>query len=268
MSGSRTAVQEAGGACAANALAALDVQNLTWAVGGAAIVTDVSFTVADGDFVGLIGPNGAGKTSLLNLLSGLVRASAGSILLHGRRIDRDSPQRRAAAGLGRTFQSSTVFPALTVLENVRLAAQARLGGSLRLWRRANRVEAALRAARECLQSVGLAERAALPAGVLSHGDKRKLELALLLAARPSVFLLDEPMAGVSAEDVPQLTGLIGRVCRERRATVIMVEHHMNVVLALADRLAVMHHGRLLAYAAPADVMADDTVQAAYIGEAL
>lgn len=262
------AVHETGGARAATAVAALDVRDLAWSIGGAAIVSGVSFSVADGEFVGLIGPNGAGKTSLLNLLSGLVRPTAGSILLHGRRIDRDSPQRRAAAGLGRTFQSSSVFPALTVLENVRLAAQAHLGGSLRLWRRANRVQAALRVARECLESVGLIERAGLPAGVLSHGDKRKLELALLLAARPGVFLLDEPMAGVSAEDVPQLTDLIGRVCRERRATVVMVEHHMHVVMALADRLAVMHHGRLLAYEEPAAVMADETVQAAYIGEAL
>lgn len=250
------------------AVPALEIAGLSLTIGAARIVSDVNLAINAGEFVGLIGPNGAGKTSLLNLLSGLLAPTAGSIHLHGKSLDHLAPHQRARAGLGRTFQSSDLFPALTVLENVRLAAQARMGGSLRLWRRADRAAGPLLAAWTNLERVGLAPRADALAGTLSHGEKRKLELAILLAGEPAVFLLDEPMAGVSAEDVPALTALIGELCAERGATVIMVEHHMDVVLALADRLAVMHHGTLLACDTPAAVMADETVQSAYVGEAL
>ncbi|MBN8737453.1 MAG: ABC transporter ATP-binding protein [Xanthomonadales bacterium] len=246
----------------------LETTGLSLAIGGAPIVSGVSLTVAKGEFLGLIGPNGAGKTSLLNLLSGLRTPTSGTIRLHGKPIDRLAPHQRVRAGLGRTFQSSDLFPALTALENVRLAAQAKLGGSMRLWRRADRATESLDAARACLERVGLSARANLLAGALSHGDKRKLELAILLATGPTVFLLDEPMAGVSAEDVPALTQLIGELCAGHGATVVMVEHHMDVVLALADRLAVMHHGALLACDTPDAVMANATVQSAYVGEAL
>ena len=246
----------------------LETTGLSLAIGGAPIVSGVSLTVAKGEFLGLIGPNGAGKTSLLNLLSGLRTPTSGTIRLHGKPIDRLAPQQRVRAGLGRTFQSSDLFPALGTLENVRLAAQAKLGGSMRLWRRADRATESLHAAHACLERVGLSARASTLAGALSHGDKRKLELAILLATGPTVFLLDEPMAGVSAEDVPALTRLIGELCAEHGATVVMVEHHMDVVLALADRLAVMHHGSLLACDTPAAVMANATVQSAYVGEAL
>lgn len=247
---------------------ALEMTGLGWTVGGAPIVRDVSLRVGRGEFLGVIGPNGAGKTSLLNLLSGLVAATTGSIRLHGETLDRWAPYRRVRAGLGRTFQSSDVFPALSAVENVRLAAQARHGGSLRLWRRATRGRDSLRMARACLERVGLASRGEVAAGTLSHGDKRKLELAILIALEPTVLLLDEPLAGVSAEDVPSLTALIGELAAERGATVIMVEHHIDVVLALADRIAVMHHGALLACDTPAAVMANATVQSAYLGDAL
>jgi branched-chain amino acid transport system ATP-binding protein len=251
-----------------HAVPALDVAGLSLTIGAAKIVSGVSLAINEGEFLGLIGPNGAGKTSLLNLLSGLLVPTAGSIHLHGEALDKLAPHQRARMGLGRTFQSSDLFPALSVLENVRLAAQARMGGSLRLWRRADRATRPLQAAWTNLERVGLAPRAAALAGTLSHGEKRKLELAILLACEPTVFLLDEPMAGVSAEDVPALTALIGELCAERGATVIMVEHHMDVVLALADRLAVMHHGALLACDTPAAVMANETVQSAYVGETL
>lgn len=247
---------------------ALETTGLSLAIGGAPIVTNVNLRVAQGEFLGLIGPNGAGKTSLLNLLSGLRSPTAGTIRLHDKPLDGMPPHRRVRAGLGRTFQSSDLFPALSALENVRLAAQARVGGSLKLWRRADCDSETLQTARACLNRVGLSTRAGTLAGALSHGDKRKLELAILLATRPSVFLLDEPMAGVSAEDVPALTILIGELCTEHGATVIMVEHHMDVVLALADRLAVMHHGALLACDLPDAVMANEVVQSAYLGEAL
>ncbi len=171
-------------------------------------------------------------------------------------------------GLGRTFQVSSVFPLLTVHENVRLAAEAELGGSLRIWRRAASVREALERANDALVRVGLGARMLWPAGLLSHGDKRKLELAMLLASRPDVILLDEPMAGVSAEDVDELVELIRSVHREEGKTVLIVEHRMEVVIGLAERIAVMHHGALLAFDEPAAVMANETVQTAYLGEPL
>jgi branched-chain amino acid transport system ATP-binding protein len=155
-----------------------------------------------------------------------------------------------------------------VLENVRLAAEARLGGTMRIWRRASWMREAIDRARWALERVGLGGRADTEAGQLAHGDKRKLELAMLLAADPRVILLDEPMAGVSAEDVPELVELIRSVHREEGKTVLMVEHHMEVVTGLADRIAVMHHGALLACDTPAAVMANEMVQAAYLGEEL
>ena len=250
------------------AVPALEITGLSLTIGAARIVSDIELVIGNGEFLGLIGPNGAGKTSLLNLLSGLLAPTAGSIRLHGQLLDNLAPHQRARAGLGRTFQSSDLFPALTVLENVRLASQARMGGSMRLWRHADRATRPLHAAWANLERVGLAARAGALAGALSHGEKRKLELAILLASGPTVFLLDEPMAGVSAEDIPALTTLIGELCAERGATVVMVEHHMDVVLALADRLAVMHHGALLACDTPTAVMANEIVQSAYVGEAL
>ena len=237
-------------------------------IGGARIVADVSLEVRAGELVGIIGPNGAGKTTLFNLLSGLLRPTAGSVELHGRDITAEPPYRRARSGLGRTFQVSSVFPLLSVYENVRLAAEADLGGSLRIWRRAASVSEARERAGDALVRVGLGPRALWPAGLLSHGDKRKLELAMLLASRPDVILLDEPMAGVSAEDVDELVELIRSVNREEGKTVLMVEHRMEVVIGLAEKIAVMHHGALLAFDEPAAVMANETVQTAYLGEPL
>ena len=237
-------------------------------IGGATIVADVSLEVPAGQFLGIIGPNGAGKTSLFNLLSGLYRPTAGTVELDGRDVTREPPYRRARAGLGRTFQISSVFPLLPVLENVRLAAESQLGGTMRIWRRASRMRAAVERARWALSRVGLGAREAAVAGSLPHGDKRKLELAMLLAADPQVILLDEPMAGVSAGDVPGLVNVIRSVHAEERKTVVMVEHHIDVVTGLAERIAVMHHGALLAVGTPAEITANHDVQAAYLGEPL
>ena len=245
--------------------AVLATHDLGLDIGGATIVADVSLEVAEGEFLGIIGPNGAGKTSLFNLLSGLYRPTRGTVELDGRDITGAPPYRRTRAGLGRTFQVSSVFPLLSVLENVRLAAHARLGGTMRIWRRADGVAEALDRAHWALERVGLAARKAVPAGRLSHGDKRKLELAMLLASDPRVIMLDEPMAGVSVEDVPELVELIRSVHRDERKTVLMVEHHIEVVTGLAERIAVMHHGALLAVDTPEAVMANPTVQSAYLG---
>ncbi len=246
----------------------LATRNLGLDIGGAKIVVDVSLEVAEGELLGIIGPNGAGKTSLFNLLSGLYRPTTGRIELSGRDITRDATFRRTRAGLGRTFQVSSVFPLLSVFENVRLAAEAALGGTLRLWRHAAGVRRATDAARASLARVGLDGRSRQTAGSLAHGDKRRLELAMLLAADPPVIMLDEPMAGVSAENVPELVELIRSVHEQEEKTVLMVEHHMEVVTGLAQRIAVMHHGALLAVGTPEQIMANQTVQSAYLGEAL
>ena len=246
----------------------LATRNLGLDIGGATIVADVDLEVGEGEFLGIIGPNGAGKTSLFNLLSGLLRPTAGRIELEGREITSAPPFRRTRAGLGRTFQISSVFPLLPVLENARLAAESARGGTLRIWRRAAWVKDALERARWALNRVGLDERRDVLAGSLPHGDKRKLELAMLLAGNPRVILLDEPMAGVSVGEIPGLVALIQTVQQEEGKTVLMVEHHIEVVTGVADRIAVMHHGRLLAVDTPEQVMANETVQSAYLGEAL
>ena len=246
----------------------LATRDLGLVIGGATIVTGVGLEVREGELLAVIGPNGAGKTTLFNLISGLLRPTSGRVELDGADITGQPPFRRTRAGLGRTFQVSNVFPLLSVLENVRLAAEAALGGTMRIWRRAARVREAVERAGWALGRVGLAGREAVPAGSLSHGDKRKLELAMLLAGDPRVILLDEPMAGVSVEDVPELVELIRSVHRDEGRTVLMVEHHMEVVTGLAERIAVMHHGALLACDTPAAVMANPTVQSAYLGESL
>ena len=246
----------------------LATRNLGLDIGGARIVVDVSLEVAEGELLGIIGPNGAGKTSLFNLLSGIYRPTSGSIELAGHDITGQPVARRTREGLGRTFQVSSVFPLLTVHENARLAAEAALGGTLRVWRRAGAVKPALERAQAAIERVGLTRHGLLPAGALAHGDKRRLEIAMLLAADKPVLLLDEPMAGLSAEHVPQLVELIRTIHTEEKKTVLMVEHHMDVVTGLAQRIAVMHHGALLACDTPAAVMANPTVQSAYLGEEL
>jgi branched-chain amino acid transport system ATP-binding protein len=252
----------------AEATPILATQELGLDIGGAHIVADVSLEVRAGELIGIIGPNGAGKTTLFNLLSGVMRPTAGRVVIDGRDMTDQPPFARTRAGLGRTFQTSSVFPLLPVRENVRLAAEAALGGTLRLWRRAARFKPALERADWAIDRVGLTEQALWLAGALAHGDKRKLELAMVLAGDSRVILLDEPMAGVSHEDVDNLVELIRSVHGEEGKTVLLVEHRMEVVLGLAQRIAVMHHGALLAFDEPAAVMANETVQTAYLGEPL
>ena len=248
--------------------AALEVQDLTLHIGGAKIVEGISFAVAPGETLGVIGPNGAGKTTLFNLISGIRPPSRGRILLDGEDVSDWNAHRRARVGLGRTFQTSSIFPLLTVHENVRLAAEADLGGSMHIWRRPEKFTPAINRAVEALQAVGLFERADLIAGSLSHGDKRRLEIAIVLASNAKTVLLDEPMAGMATENVGPLTDLIRNLAKEHGKTVLMVEHHMHVVLGVADRVAVLHHGELLACDTPDRVMANSTVQSAYLGEPL
>ncbi|WP_327367156.1 ABC transporter ATP-binding protein [Streptomyces sp. NBC_01217] len=243
----------------------LQLAGLGWGVGGATIVEDITLSVHEGEFLAFIGPNGAGKTSLFNLISGLTMATSGTIALDGTDMTDSPAHARARRGIGRTFQTSSLWPGMSVADHVRLAAQAAGGGSYRLWRRASSYTAEVDGV---LERTGLGHRARAMASELSHGEKRKLELAVLLVGEPRLMLLDEPMAGVSAEEVPALTELIRTLHRDEGRTVLMVEHHMDVLLGLADRLAVMHHGRLLALDTPEAVTADPTVQQAYLGEGL
>ncbi len=237
----------------------LRTEGLGLRIGGVTIVDDVSFDVREGEFVVIIGPNGAGKTTLFNLLSGVARPTAGRVVLRAHDITHAAPYARARLGLGRTFQTSTVFGGLSTLENVRLAAQAALGGSGSVWLPAGGAGPARERAHEVLALVGLDARAATLAGLLSHGQKRKLDLAILLAASPAVVLLDEPTAGMA---------LVERIHRHERKTVLMVEHRMDLIMGLADRIAVMHHGALLAIDTPERIVANEAVQSAYLGDPL
>ncbi|MEU8620462.1 ABC transporter ATP-binding protein [Streptomyces sp. NPDC048623] len=242
----------------------LQTERLSWAVGGARILSEVSLTVAEGEFLAVIGPNGAGKTSLFNLVSGLTRPTGGTIRLDGADITALPPHRRARRGLGRTFQTSSVFATMSVAEHVEFAARS--AGVRRV------CPADVRAV---LTRVWLAERAPMLAADLSHGDRRKLELAMLLAptlrgtsAGPRLMLLDEPMAGMATEETGELSDVIRQLHRQEGRSVLMVEHHMEIVLGLADRVAVMDHGTLLATGSPDEVMANAAVQEAYMGAEL
>lgn len=246
----------------------LEAKHLDLRIGGAHIINDVSFSVPQGELLGVIGPNGAGKTTLFNLISGVLRPTGGSVHLEGTDVSAAAISTRARSGLGRTFQTSSLFPGLSVRENVRLAAQVKGGHALSLVRFPRPSDAANAVAAERLDDVGLSHLAEQNASGLSHGDKRKLEIAMLLAQDPAVLLLDEPMAGVASGDVPGLVALIRSLHRDQGRTVLMVEHHMDVVLGLVDRVAVMHHGQVLAIGSPADVMANPDVQSAYLGDPL
>jgi branched-chain amino acid transport system ATP-binding protein len=243
----------------------LKIEGLGLQIGGATILKDVGLDVAAGSLVGVIGPNGAGKTTLFNAVSGLLKPTAGRVLLDGDDITTASVPARARAGLGRTFQTSSLFPRLSVLENVRLAAQVSLGGSASLLRFPRRSDAATELAIAKLEAVGLDHKRASAAGDISHGDKRKLEIAVLLATETSIVLLDEPMAGVGSGDVDGLVGNIRDLHREKGCTVLMVEHHIDVLMGLVDKVAVMYFGTIIAYDTPQNVMNDPLVQSAYLG---
>lgn len=246
---------------------ALTIEGLGLQIGGATILHDVDLDIAPGSLVGVIGPNGAGKTTLFNVISGVATPTSGRIQMHGEDITRTSVSQRARAGLGRTFQTSSLFPRLSVLENVRLAAQVALGGNYSLLRFPRRTDAATGLALEKLTLVGLTHKLNTPAGDISHGDKRKLEIAVLLATDASVVLLDEPMAGVASGDVAGLVDNIREMQREKQCTVLMVEHHIDVLMGLVEKVAVMYSGSIIAFDTPENVMANPLVQSAYLGTA-
>ncbi|WP_374674734.1 ABC transporter ATP-binding protein [Ideonella sp.] len=245
----------------------LETRELTVNFGGHVAVDRVSCAFAPGTLTAIVGPNGAGKTTYFNLVSGQLAATAGQVWLDGMDVTRLPAPLRTARGLGRAFQLTQLFPRLSVLENVRLAVQARHGGGMNLWRVWLDRQDWIEEAREILSTVRLLERLDAPAASLPHGDQRKLEVALLMALEPRVYMFDEPTAGMSVDEVPVVLDLIRALKARRDATILLVEHKMDVVRELADRVVVLHQGRLVAQGDPAEVMASDVVQQAYLGTA-
>jgi branched-chain amino acid transport system ATP-binding protein len=242
----------------------LRLQGLCKAFGGLVVSDDVNLEIVANELHAVIGPNGAGKTTLINQVSGLVAPDAGRIVFAGRDITALPPDARAALGLARSFQITSIVPRFSAIENVALAVQARAGSSFRFFGRAAAEEALNAPALAALADVGLAGRADVPAEHLSHGEKRALEIAIALAMEPKLLLLDEPMAGTGPEEAARLVELL-RGCKGR-FPIMLVEHDMTAVFALADRISVMVYGRMLACGAPAEVRADPRVMAAYLGE--
>ena len=247
---------------------ALSTTDLSLTIGGAMILDGISLSVRENETLGIIGPNGAGKTSFFNLLSGLRKPTRGTIHLGEIDITAFPPHKRANLGIARTFQTSSIFFNLTLLENVRIAAQAALGHSMNTTRNAYKYSEAVSVAKDCLNQVGLSVQSLHIAGLLSHGDKRRLEIAIVLASQAKVVLLDEPMAGMSVENVPALVEIIRSLASVHKKTVLIVEHHMEVILGLADRLAVLNYGELLICDTPEKVIANPIVQSAYLGAEL
>jgi branched-chain amino acid transport system ATP-binding protein len=251
----------------------LETVDLTIRFGGHVAVDAVSCRFEPGTLTSIVGPNGAGKTTYFNLISGQLQASAGRVLLDGEDLTRLPAPLRTRRGLGRAFQLTQLFPNLSVLENVRLAVQAReqgragggrLGGLdlFKVWLdRADWIAQA----RDLLRQVHLGDRVDQPAASLPHGDQRKLEVALLMALDPKVYMFDEPTAGMSLDDAPVVLDLIRALKARRDRTILLVEHKMDVVRELSDRIVVLHNGRLVADGAPAEVIASPVVQQAYLG---
>jgi len=245
----------------------LETRDLTIRFGGHVAVDAVSCAFRPGELTAIVGPNGAGKTTYFNLISGQLRATSGAVIVKGADVTRLDAPRRARCGLGRAFQLTNLFPALSVVENVRLAVQARAGVHYEMTRPWLARRDLMRAAEERLQQVGLAARAAAPVSALSHGDQRKLEVAMMMALEPDILMFDEPTAGMSVDEVPVVLDLIAALKRDAGKTILLVEHKMDVVRSLADRIVVLHNGRLMADGAPAEVIASDIVREAYLGAA-
>jgi branched-chain amino acid transport system ATP-binding protein len=245
----------------------LETRDLTIRFGGHVAVDRVSCAFAPGSLTAIVGPNGAGKTTYFNLISGQLRASAGSVHLDGVDITRESAPQRTHRGLGRAFQLTQLFPGLSVLENVRLAVQSRRREGLKLWSVWLDHRNTLERAHNLVDRVKLTDRADAPASSLPHGDQRKLEVAMLMALEPSVYMFDEPTAGMSVDDVPVVLDLIRALKQQRDKTILLVEHKMDVVRELADRIIVLHNGQLVADGEPAAVIASPVVQQAYLGMA-
>jgi len=243
----------------------LETRDLTIRVGGHVAVDSVSCAFAPGTLTAIVGPNGAGKTTYFNLISGQLKATAGEVFLHGENLSSMPAPLRTRRGIGRAFQLTNLFPNLTVLENVRLAVQSRVRLGLNLWSVWSNHRELLGKAAEVLETVALADKRDVVASALPHGDQRKLEVAMLIALEPDVFMFDEPTAGMSVDEVPVILDLVRKLKGEPDKTILLVEHKMDVVRELADRIIVLHNGALVADGEPEAVIASPVVQEAYLG---
>ena len=245
--------------------ALLETHGLGRSFGALQAVSNVSFAVAPGELRAVIGPNGAGKTTLFHLISGLLAPTVGRVMLRGEDVTALSAPVRCRRGISRTFQINSIFPNLSALENVRMAVQLKGQGSFRMLGGHRLLAETEGRARQSLASLGLSARGDELAGTLPHGDQRLLEIAMAVAQAPDVLLLDEPTQGLSPEDTAATVDVIRRIARERHLTILLVEHDMDVVFGLADRVTVLHFGQLIADGTPDEVRADPDVQKAYLG---
>jgi branched-chain amino acid transport system ATP-binding protein len=245
----------------------LETRDLTIHFGGHVAVNAVSCAFQPGTLTAIVGPNGAGKTTYFNLMSGQLKATAGQVLWDKQDITRLPASTRAHRGIGRAFQLTNLFPDLTVHENVRIAVQSRAGVGLDLLSIWNKHRDLIAEADDLLGQVNLIAQSSAVASSLSHGNQRKLEVAIMLALRPRIFMFDEPTAGMSVDEVPVILDLIHKIKAARDRTILLVEHKMDVVRALADRIIVLHNGTLVADGDPAEVIASPIVQEAYLGVA-
>ncbi len=243
----------------------LETRRLSKTFGALQAVCDVDLNVEPGELRAIIGPNGAGKTTLFHLISGVLRASAGEVRFRAHDVTSLSASARCRRGMSRTFQITSIFGDLSVVENVRLAIQLKGGGNFTLlggWQLLRETE---RRAREVLGDLRLDDRATLGANTLPHGEQRLLEIAMALAQEPDLLLLDEPTQGLSSEETAATIAVITRIARERGLTILLVEHDMDVVFSVADRITVLDFGQVIADGSPADVRASAAVQKAYLG---
>jgi len=245
----------------------LQVQSVTKNFGSLVAVQNVSLTVAPGELRAIIGPNGAGKTTFFNMISGFFPPNTGKILFDGRDVTAVPASERVGLGMARTFQITEIFPELTVHENVLSAAEVAAGQRLHMWASGADAVRAEAVVAEMLALVGLTGKADRLVGELAHGDQRATEIAMALALRPRLLLLDEPTAGMGDQETYEITGLIRRLHRDSKFTIVLIEHDMRVVFHLADRISVLDQGRLLAEGTPAQIGANEAVQAAYLGNA-
>ncbi|WP_404431990.1 ABC transporter ATP-binding protein [Sutcliffiella horikoshii] len=243
----------------------LQTKDLTIAFGGHVAVNQVNFSVEPYHFKSIIGPNGAGKTTFFNLLSGQLKPTKGEVIWKGEDITKFSPMRRTRIGIGRSFQITNVFPNLTVLENVRLAVQSQQGVRYNMFSHFMHFKEFEERSLELLKTVLLDDKAQALAKNLAHGEKRKLEIAMLLALETEMLLLDEPTAGMSIEEVPAILEVIKLIKAKGDRTIILIEHKMDMILDLSDSVTVLFNGKLLADGTPDEIMKNETVQSAYLG---
>jgi branched-chain amino acid transport system ATP-binding protein len=242
----------------------IEAQGLKRAFGGVAAIDGVSLAVARHEIVAIIGPNGAGKSTLFNLLTGHLKPDAGRVTLAGRDVTGIAPHKLCALGVARSFQRTNIFPKLTVFQNVQAALIAHRGRGRDLWSRAEHVYRD--EAMALLADVNLADKAPLAGGTLSYGNQKQLELGIALAGKPEILLLDEPTAGMSATETRESMALLRRIARERGLTLLFTEHDMDVVFGAAQRIAVLHQGRLIAIGTPEAIRADAEVRRVYLGD--